>query len=285
MPTHISKLAEVHPKATLGDDVSVGPFCVVGPQVTLGDGCILDSNAVVIGKATLGRRNRLWPGVVIGGEPQDRGWKPADTGVEIGDDNLFREGVTVHRGAEKEDGLTRIGHRNMFMSNAHIAHNCHIRNDTILVNGVLLGGHVHVHDGAIVSGNSVVHHFSTIGTLAFVSGGCRVPHDVPPYMLHAGSDDPKVITINLVGMKRRGIDEAGIAAVKKASRLLFRDFKKVDAVRETLAAEYPAFPVELELLLSFIESQRGGRVGRGREAVRNTKPEPVAELRPIRRAA
>ena len=282
MPTHISKLAEVHPRATLGENVSIGPFCVVGPQVSLGDGCVLDSNAVIVGKTTLGRRNRLWPGVVIGGEPQDRGWKPADTGVEIGDDNMFREGVTIHRGAEKEDGVTRIGSRNMLMANSHVAHNCTLQNDIILVNGVLLGGHVHVHDWAIISGNSVVHHFSTIGTVAFVGGGYRVPNDVPPYMLQAGTDDPKIVTINLVGMKRRGMSNASIGAIKRAFKVLFREFKKVEQAREILATEYPVFPPELETLLSFVEMSHLGRVGRGREAVRNA-PAPAAQ--PLRRAA
>lgn len=268
MASYVSNLAEVHPRAVLGENVSVGPFCVVGPQVTLGDGCVLDSHVVLTGKTTVGKRNRFWPNVVIGGEPQDRSWKPADTGIEIGDDNQFREGVTVHRGAEKEDGVTRIGHRNMFMANAHVAHNCRVRNDVILVNGVLLGGHVHVHDGATISGNTVVHHFATIGTVAFVSGGCRVPNDVAPYMLHAGSDDPKVVTINIVGMRRRGIAEPSIAAVRRAYKLLYREFKKVGEVRQILSADYPALPDELETLLSFIETQQDGKLGRGREALR-----------------
>ena len=289
MPTYVSKLADVHPRATLGEDVSIGPFCVVGPQVALGDGCTLDSHVVIAGKTAVGRRNRFWPGVVIGGEPQDRGWKPSDTGVEIGDDNLFREGVTVHRGAEKEDGVTRVGSRNMLMANAHVAHNCHVRSDIILVNGVLLGGHVHVHDYAIVSGNSVVHHFSTIGTLAFVSGGCRVPNDVPPYMLHAGSDNPGVVTLNLVGMRRRGMGDAAIAAVKRGFKLLFREHKKVTEARAVLTEELGVLPDELETLLSFIETQQSGRVGRGREASREKPAEaPAAETqtRPtIRRAA
>ena len=290
MATYVSQLAEVHPRATLGENVSVGPFCVVGPQVTLGDGCVLDSHVVLTGKATIGRRNRFWPNVVIGGEPQDRSWKPADTSIEIGDDNQFREGVTVHRGAEKEDGVTRIGHRNMFMANSHVAHNCHLRNDIILVNGVLLGGHVHVHDWATISGNSVVHHFTTIGTVAFVGGGFRVVADVPPYMLHAGSDDPKIVTINVVGMKRRGISNDSIAAVKRAFKLIYREFKKIDQVREILTAEYPAMPEELEHLISFIETQQDGKVGRGREALRGkptvaTPDTPEAGSPRLRRAA
>ncbi len=290
MATFISKLSEVHPRAVLGDNVSVGPFCVVGPQVSLGEGCVLDSHVVLTGKTSIGKRNRFWPNVVIGGEPQDRSWKPADTGIEIGDDNQFREGVTVHRGAEKEDGVTRIGHRNMFMANSHVAHNCVIQNDVILVNGVLLGGHVHVHDWAIISGNSVVHHFATIGTVAFVGGGYRVPNDVPPYMLHAGTDDPKIVTINLVGMRRRGISNDSIAAVKRAFKLLYRDFKKIEVVREMLEKDYPNMPSELETLLSFIETQHDGKLGRGREAMRGkptiaTPDTPEAGSPRIRRAA
>ncbi len=290
MATYVSKFAEVHPRATIGNDVSIGPFCVVGPQVTLGDGCVLDSHVVLTGKTTAGKRNRFWPNVVVGGEPQDRAWKPADTRVEIGDDNHFREGVTVHRGAEKEDGVTRIGHRNMFFANSHVAHNCWIHNDVILVNGVLLGGHVHVHDWATISGNSVVHHFTTIGTLGFVGGGFRVVADVPPYMLHAGSDDPKIVTINVVGMRRRGISNESIAAVKRAFKLLYREFKRIEKVREMLAADLPVFPEELETLISFIEMKQDGKLGRGREALRGKPtvatpdtPEPGSPR--IRRAA
>ncbi|MBA3313442.1 MAG: acyl-ACP--UDP-N-acetylglucosamine O-acyltransferase [Planctomycetota bacterium] len=290
MATYVSKLAEVHPRATLGENVSVGPFCVVGPQVALGDGCVLDSHVVLTGKTTIGKRNRFWPGVVIGGEPQDRSWKPADTSVEIGDDNQCREGVTIHRGAEKEDGVTRIGNRNMFMANSHVAHNCWVHNDVILVNGVLLGGHVHVHDWATISGNSVVHHFTTIGTVAFVGGGFRVVVDVPPYMLHAGCDDPKIATINVVGMRRRGINDEAITAVKRAFKLMYREFKKIDVVRETLEREFPNVPAELELLLSFVERQHDGKLGRGREAMRGkptvaTPDTPEAGSPRIRRAA
>lgn len=290
MATFISKLSEVHPRAIIGDNVSVGPFCVVGPQVTLGEGCVLDSHVVLTGKAKIGKRNRFWPNVVIGGEPQDRSWKPADTSIEIADDNQFREGVTVHRGAEKEDGVTRIGSRNMFMANSHVAHNCVVHNDVILVNGVLLGGHVHVEDWATISGNSVVHHFTTIGTIGFVGGGFRVTSDVPPYMLHAGSDDPKIVTINLVGMRRRGISNDAIAAVKRAFKLLYREFKKIEFVRETLEREYPNMPAELETLLTFIERQQDGKLGRGREALRGkptvaTPDTPEAGSPRIRRAA
>lgn len=278
MATRISPLACVDPRAELGDEVQVGPFCVVGPHATIGDFTVLDSHVVIAGRTTIGRQNRFWPNCVIGGDPQDKTYHGSDTRVEIGDLNQFREGVTVNRGADKEDGCTRIGSSNLLMSNAHVAHNCHVFNNTILVNGVLLGGHVHVQDRAIVSGNSVVHHFSTIGTLAFVSGGCRVPHDVPPYMMWAGSDDPGVRTINLVGLQRSGMAPEAISRVKQAYRLLFREHKSLDAVKQQFADEFPELPSELATLIGFLDQQRSGKMGRGREG------KPAAPL-PQRRAA
>jgi UDP-N-acetylglucosamine acyltransferase len=269
----ISPLAHVDPKAQLGSGVEIGPFCVVGPDVVLGDDCVLHSNVVITGHTTIGERNRFFPGAVIGGEPQDFCYQGGPTRVEIGDDNLFREGVTVNRGADKEDGVTRIGDRNFLMSNAHVAHNCHVFNNTILTNGVLLGGHVHVHDYAIVSGNSAVHHFVTLGTGSFVGGMCRVVQDVPPYMLSASADNPEIVTINIVGMRRRGISDTAIACVRRAFKLLYREHKKLDEVRSIFITETDGIlPFELLTVLNFVESSAKGKNGRGREAFRHQVP-------------
>ena len=269
MTRTISPLSQVDARAQIGDDVEIGPFCVVGPHVTLGNGCKLDSHVAIVGHTTIGERNRFFPGSVIGGEPQDIGYSGSATRVEIGDDNLFREGVTVNRGADKEDGVTRIGHRNFLMANAHVAHNCHVFNNVILCNGSLLGGHVHVQDFAIVSGNSVVHHFATLGTGCFISGGCRAPQDIPPYMLAAGSDNPEIITVNVVGMRRRGISENAISLVRQAYKLMFREHLKLEEVRERLAEKTEGvFPIELMTLLNFCEQSAKGKNGRAREALR-----------------
>jgi len=275
METRISPMSQVDPKASIGKGVIIGPFCVVGPNVCLGDGTILHSHVVITGATTVGLNNRFWPNCVIGGDPQDVSWQASETEIVIGDNNIFREGVTVNRGAEKEDGVTRIGNNNMFMANSHVAHNCRIFNNVILVNGVLLGGHVHVHDGAIVSGNSVVHHFSTLGRLSFVSGGCRVPHDIPPFMLAAGSDDPTLKTINVVGMRRAGISNSTIDTIKEAFRLLYRRNRPLDEVRQYFHDSLQGtIPIELSMLLTFVENQRAGKLGRAREAVRS---KPAAE--------
>ena len=266
MPVNISPLAQVDPAAELGCDVSIGPFCLIGPGVSIGEGTRLDSHVVLTGNTEIGHGNRILPQCVIGADPQDKSYEESDTRVLIGNDNMFREGVTVNRGAEKEDGTTRIGHRNLLMANAHVAHNCHVHDDVTLVNGVLLGGHVHVDDRVIISGNSVVHHYSTIGTLAFVSGGCRVPHDIPPYMLAAGSDNPRLTTINKIGMQRAGMSAETMAVIRQAFRMHFRGLKRITEVRRHFEIELEGvLPLELINWLSFITRQIQGHDLRARD--------------------
>ncbi len=269
MANQIHPLACVDSKAQLGDNIHVGPFCVIGPQVTVGNDCHLDSHVTLTGVTTIGERNRFSPNCVIGGDPQDNSFQDSNTWLRIGDDNTFREGVTVNRGAEKEDHGTRIGHGNLLMSNAHVAHNCCLGNKTILVNGSLLGGHVHVQDRAIISGNSAIHHFSTIGTLAFVGGCSRVTMDVPPFMLWSGTDKPEVRTINIVGMRRAGMNESTIASIKRVHRLMYREHKALDEVRDLLLNELDGIiPLEVNALLTFFELQAAGKAGRAREVFR-----------------
>lgn len=285
MATIISPLAQVDPRAELGPDVFVGPFCLVGPHVKLGAASRLDSHVVVTGHTTVGAGNRFFPHCVIGAEPQDYSYSGSPTRVEIGDGNTFREGVTVNRGAEKEDHVTRIGNHNLLMANSHVAHNCRLYDHVVLVNGVLLGGHVHVHDWAIISGNTVVHHFATLGTVSFVGGGCRVPADIPPYMLAAGSDDPAITTINLVGMQRRGIAPETIAVIRRAHRMIYRQHQKLAEVRQAFQAELgECLPIELARLLEFLERQQAGKNGRGGETRRNAPP-PADDSHEGRRAA
>lgn len=267
MATSISNLSHVDPQAEIGEDVTIGPFCFVGPDVKIGNGTVLESHVSITGHTTIGERNRFFPTSVIGSEPQDAGYHGAPTRLIIGDDNLFREGCTIHRGAEKEDHCTRIGNRNTFLCNSHVAHNCRIFDDVTLVNGVLLGGHVHVHDRAIVSGNTVVHQFCTVGTLAFVSGGARATIDVPPFMICTGSDDFRVRFVNLVGMQRAGISESSIAVIRKAYRLFYRKNKKLDEVREIFSQELEGvMPMALQTLFNHFEGIQGSKAGRGREA-------------------
>lgn len=274
MATYISPLAYIDPRAQLGEDVYIGPFCNIGPHAVLGSGCRLEGHVTITGWSTIGERNRFWQNCVIGAEPQDKGYiDGAPTQVIIGDDNQFREGVTVNRGALKEDGATRIGDRNLLMSNAHVAHNCCVGNDTTLVNGVLLGGHVHVHDRAIISGNSAVHHFASVGRLAFVGGCSKIVTDVPPFMIFDGNDDGQLRSLNIVGMQRAGISTETVAVIKKAFRLLIREHTPMDTVQRIMSEELSGvIPPELAELFAFLEYQRKGKMGRGREVVRGQVP-------------
>lgn len=269
MATHISPLACVDPRAELGEDVQIGPFCFVGPDAQIGDGTVLDHRVTVVGHTTIGRGNRFYPNVVIGCEPQDLGYQGSPTKTIIGDFNVFREGVTVHRGAEKEDGITRIDHYNTLMTNSHVGHNCHVYNRVMLVNGVQLGGHVHVYDFATVSGNTCVHQFCSVGTMAYVGGCSKVTVDVPPYMLSTGNDDHKIFNVNIVGLQRKGIPSDVIALLKQAHRLLYRKLQSTAAVRAKFDADLNGnWPSELHTLLDFLDQQTLGQNGRAREAVR-----------------
>ncbi|MFN0197575.1 MAG: acyl-ACP--UDP-N-acetylglucosamine O-acyltransferase [Planctomycetaceae bacterium] len=270
MPTQVSPLADVHPKAELGDGVIVGPFCRIGPDVVIGNDSILESHVVVMGHTVLGERNRIFPHVSIGLDPQDLGYKNAPTRTEVGDDNLMREGVTIHRAAEKEDQLTRVGDKNFMMVNAHVAHNCRVGSRIVLGNNCMLGGHAHVQDAAVISGGCAIHQFTTIGTMAFLAGTARVTTDVPPYMMATGCDNPEIKTINLVGMQRNGIGPEVIALIKKAHRLIFRQMKSLEAVEDAFLQELDGIiPFEISNLFRFLRLQKAGKMGRAHEASRN----------------
>lgn len=280
MATEISSLSQVHPSAFIGQDVHIGPFCVVGPNVAIGDGTRLESHCSILGHTWLGSGNRLSHGCVIGGEPQDAGYSGAPTRVIVGNDNHFHEGVTVHRGAEKEDHTTRVGDRNMFMALSHVGHNCHVYDECTLVNNVLLGGHVHVHDRAIVSGGAAVHQFCSIGTMAFVGGMSTVRQDVAPYMFGDGATSMfRIIKVNDVGMRRAGIPEDGIRAVKLAHRRLFRKNGKLADVRAEFESELNGvIPAELQNVFDFLDRQQSGKAGRYRESFRDWNEPPADEF-------
>jgi UDP-N-acetylglucosamine acyltransferase len=263
MTRHISPHALVDRSAELGDDVSIGPFCVIGPHVSIGAGTRLDNNVTVTGYVRLGCHNHIYPGAVIGGEPQDLSYRGSDTCVVIGDENIIREGVTINRASEKEDGITSVGSHCYLMACSHVAHDCRLGNHVILANGALLGGHVHVQDYASLSGAVAVHHFTTIGSYAFVSGLSRVLHDVPPFMLVEGSPS-RPRCINVVALRRRGFADDVIQALADAHRLLYRAKVGLDHAREILRSEEKLVP-QVTQLLSFVQQQQEGRFGRGRE--------------------
>lgn len=216
----IHESAHIDRKARLGRNVRVGPNCCIGPEAVIGDECILHNNVTITGTTTVGRNNEFYPQVVIGVPPQDLKYKGGPTRVDIGDDNIFREGVTVHAGTEVGGGATRIGSHNRFLVGVHIAHDVHVGNDCILSNHVQLAGHARLEDRVTMGGIIGVHHFTTIGTLAYVGGLTRIVVDVPPYMIVEGNPS-RVRGFNRRGMERWGCSAEQVNAVRDAFRILF----------------------------------------------------------------
>jgi UDP-N-acetylglucosamine acyltransferase len=263
MAIHISENSTIDPRAQIDDGVEIGPYCVVGPNVIIGRGTKLENGVTIMGRVTLGCCNHIYPGAIIGGEPQDISYRGSDTEVVIGDNNIIRECVTINRASEKEDGVTRVGHRNFLMACCHIAHDCQVGNDIIVANNTLLAGHVHVHDFASLSGQVAVHHFVTIGSYSFVAGCSAVRHDVPPYMLVEGYPaHPRCI--NAVGLKRHEFSPQAIHALAEAHKLLFRSKVGFDNAWEILRNNGQLVP-QVNHLLSFLQGQHEGQHGRGRE--------------------
>jgi UDP-N-acetylglucosamine acyltransferase len=263
MPTQISPMSVVDPRAELGEDVVIGPFCVVGPDVTIGAGTRLENNVTISGHVQIGCHNQIYAGAVIGGEPQDLSYRGSPTRVVMGDHNVIREGVTINRASEKEDGITSLGSHCFLMACSHLAHDCRVGSHVVMANGALLGGHVHVEDYATLSGAAAVHHFTTIGSYAFVAGLSRVIQDVPPFMLVEGQP-ARPRCINVIALKRRGFSAETIHALADAHRLLYRAKVGLDHAREILRSEEKLLP-HVNQLLSFIQQQQEGRFGRGRE--------------------
>ncbi|MEQ8787879.1 MAG: acyl-ACP--UDP-N-acetylglucosamine O-acyltransferase [Pirellulaceae bacterium] len=263
MATPQANLSFIDPRADIAADAEIGPFCVVGPHVTIGAGTRLDNNVTITGHVTIGEHNHIFPGVVIGGQPQDLSYRGGNTRVVIGDHNVIRECVTINRGSEKEDGVTAVGSHCYLMACSHVAHDCKVGDRVIIANGTLLGGHVHVHDNASLSGGVAVHHFTTIGAYSFVSGISRVLHDVPPYMLVEGIPT-RPRCVNVVALKRNDFPADVIKALTESHRLIYRSKVGLDNAREILRSNGQLVPA-VNHLLSFIQNQQEGRHGRGRE--------------------
>jgi len=263
MATYVADNVSIDPAAQIEEKVEIGAFCTIGPHVRVGRGTRLENNVTLMGRVAIGRYNHIYPGTVIGGEPQDVSYTGTDTEVIIGDHNVIRECVTINRATEKEDGVTVIGDHNFLMACCHVAHDCRLGNHIIITNGTLLGGHVHVYDRASISGAVAVHHYATIGSYSFVAGLSAVRHDVPPYMLAEGYP-ARPRCINVVALKRNNFPPEVIDSLAEAHRLLYRAKVGLDHAREILRGNGQLVP-QVNHLLGFVQTQQEGRHGRGRE--------------------
>ena len=255
MLAEIHDTAIVHSGASIGRGVSIGPYSIIGEDVKIGDGCSIGSCVRIEGKTTFGKNNRIFHGAAIGSIPQDLKYRGADSFVTIGDDNVFREFVTINV-ATDEGESTVIGDKNLLMAYVHVAHNCIIGDNVILANSVNLAGHVIVQDYAIIGGVVPVHQFVTIGSHSFIGGGSRVPKDILPYVKVAGNP-PRVGGINSVGLKRRGFTTEQIVQIKRAYRYIYRSGLNVTQALEKIERELSDTP-EIKTLIEFIHNSRRG---------------------------
>ncbi|HZT22663.1 MAG TPA: acyl-ACP--UDP-N-acetylglucosamine O-acyltransferase [Verrucomicrobiae bacterium] len=247
--------AIVHPRANIGTDCEIGPYCIIGEQVTLGDGCRLHSHVVIEGHTTLGKRNEIFPFASIGLKTQDLKWKGGLTRTEIGDDNTFREYVTVHS-ATGDGEVTRIGSHNHILAYCHIAHNCTLGNHIIMSNVATLAGHVTVEDFAVIGGLAAVHQFCRIGKMAMIGGCSKVVQDVPPFMM-ADGNPARTRTINKTGLERNGVSDAAQNALRQAYKILFREGLTVSNALAEVEKKLPPLP-EIQHLIQFVRTSERG---------------------------
>ncbi|AXA35728.1 Acyl-[acyl-carrier-protein]--UDP-N-acetylglucosamine O-acyltransferase [Candidatus Sumerlaea chitinivorans] len=252
--TPIHPTAIVDPKAEIDPSVEIGPYVIIEGPVQIGPRTKIFAHAHLCGNTVIGADNEIHMGCVIGHTPQHLGYRGQPTGVRIGDGNVFREYVTIHRGSE-EGSHTVVGDRCYFMAMSHIAHDAVVGNEIIVANGTLLAGHVHIEDKVVLSGNVGIHQHCRIGTLAMIGGLSKIVQDIPPYMLVDGSS--KVCGINVVGLRRAGFDASTREKIKRAYKLLYRSNLNVSQALEAIEQELGDCP-QIQHLIGFIRASKRG---------------------------
>ncbi len=253
----IHPTALVDPKAEIGEHVDIGPYSVIEKEVSIGEGTKIGPHVVVRGGTQIGKRCQIFQFSSIGEAPQALAYRGEPTLLQMGDHNIIREFVTLHRGSVKGGGRTVLGNENFIMAYSHIAHDCQVGNHVVMANGATLAGHILIEDYAIIGGLAAIHQFCRIGTHAILSGLTGVSQDVPPYMMAAG-DRAKLYGLNSVGLKRHQFSEQEIKALKKAYRIIFRSGltleKAIKAVEEDDIFQIP----KVQHLLQFIQHSKRG---------------------------
>ena len=228
--------AVIDPQADLAPDVQVGPYSVIEGPVRIGPGCVIESHACLSGPMTMGRNNFVGHGAVLGKSPQHKGYRNEPTTLVIGDDNVFREHVTIHRGTAQGNGETWLGDRNLFMIGSHIGHDCRVGNGCTLVNGALVAGHVTLADNCILSGHAAIQQKVRIGRLAMVGGLGSTTKDIPPFVLLQGYNC--VTGLNTIGLRRAGFTSATLSALREAFRILFKEGRTQGTALDRIEADF-----------------------------------------------
>jgi len=258
----IHPTAIIHPNATLGQKVQIGPYAVIDEHVVLGEGCWVGPHVHITGCTSIGKQNRIHAGAVIGDAPQDLKYRDEPTSLIIGARNVFREHVTIHR-SNKQEEKTVIGDDNLFMASSHVGHNSSVGNNVIMANGVLLGGHVTVHDRAFLSGNCLLHQFVTIGTLALMQGGAAVSKDVAPYCIAAG--DNRISGLNTIGLRRCGMSADDRKELRRLYHLLFLRTERLQVVLDRLGDDFKSEAAQQ--MIEFVRASKRGICAHARRSV------------------
>lgn len=248
--------AIIDPSARLADDVEVGPWTLIGPDVEIGPGTRIESHVVIKGPTRIGANNRIFQFATVGEECQDKKYAGEPTSLEIGDSNIIREGVTIHRGTVQDEGVTRVGSHNLLMAYVHVAHDCIVGDHTVLANNAALAGHVHVGDYTILGGFTAVHQFCKIGAHVMCGAGTVVLQDVPSYTLATGNP-AKPHGINSEGLKRRGFSAQSIRLIKQAYRAIYRQNLSLAEALERLHALAQQDQAVVPIIESLQASSRG----------------------------
>ena len=265
----IHPTAIVHPKAQLDPTVNVGPYALIDEHVIVGANCRIGPHAHLTGHTTIGANNSFHTGCVIGDAPQDLKYKGEPTRLRIGEGNVFREHVTLHR-SNDEAGETVIGSRNFLMAHCHVGHNAHVGSQVIVANGALLGGHVVVQDRAFISGNCLVHQFVRVGTLALMQGGSAISKDLPPFCVARG--DNGICGLNSVGLRRAGFTNERRLELKRLYHALFRSGEKLSVALAAARKEFKSD--DARVLLEFVaKSKRGICADTGKTAEEESSDE------------
>jgi UDP-N-acetylglucosamine acyltransferase len=254
MPIHPSAI--ISPEAQLADDVTIEAFSIIGPDVVIGSGTVVGPHTVIDGNTTIGENNRIFPFTSIGLDPQDLTYAGEDTKVVIGNNNIIRENVTIHRGTSRGRGTTRVGDGVFLMAYSHIAHDCQIEDGIIMANAVTLGGHVEIGKYAVLGGIVAIHQFVRVGEYCCIGGMSGLRMDLPPYMLATG-EPLKLFGPNIIGLKRHGFSEKSIHAIRKFYKIFWRSGLPLkDAVRKAREEIEPLH--ELEKLIQFVSDSKRG---------------------------